>query len=89
MLENRSDPGYVRAVIRSSLPAIFTLLTLVGTDEKNMKTKMWTVLLTTIRSLVPGYNCQDGQRPLETAVRLETPVRMEMSTQMIKTSKLP
>ena len=54
-----------------------------------MKTKMWTVLLTTIRSLQARNHCQDGHRPLEIAVRIETSVRMEMSMQMIKTSELP
>ena len=31
-------------------------------------------------------HCQDGHRPLETAVRIGTLARMEMSMEMIKTS---
>ena len=34
-------------------------------------------------------HCQDGHRPLETAVRIGTLVRMEMSMEMIKTSEPP
>ena len=59
----------------------FYSYSMLGTDENNTKIKMLTVLLTTIKKA--RKHCQDG-----TAIRIETPVRMDMSTQIIKTSGL-
>ena len=76
----------------------------IGTNENNMKIRMWTVvLLTTIRKA--RNHCQEvdhcrdedhcqyhfGIDHCQTgnAARIENTVRMEMSMQMIKTSGLP
>ena len=74
------------------------LLSRIGTNENNMKIRMWTVvLLTTIRKARNHCqdvdHCQDEDHlvtvRLETTVRIESTVRMEISKQMIKTSGLP
>ena len=63
-----------------------------GTDENNMKIKMWTVLLTTIRKA--RNHCQDEDHcqyhlGIDYDCQDRDPVRVEMSMQMIKTSGLP
>ena len=67
----------------------------IGTDENSMKIKKkWSLLLTTIRKA--RNHCQDvdncqyhlGIDHCQDGNRIETPVKMEMSTQMIKTSCL-
>ena len=75
----------------------------IGTNKNNMKIRMWTVLWTAIRKARNHFQdvghcrnedyCQyhlgiDHGR-LETAVGIESIIRMEMSMQMIKTSVLP
>ena len=54
---------FISAVIRSFLPSIciiFYSYSRIGTDENNMKIKIWTVLLTTIRKARNYVDyCQD------------------------------
>ena len=84
--------SFISAVIRSFLPSInFYSYSRRSTDENNMKTKMWTVLLTTIRVYYQARNnCLDGDHSQcqvgihhyqdGNCCQDRDPVRMEMST---------